>query len=345
MIGHPAMRPQRQADLADALDLALPQTQCTRCGFADCRAYAEAMATEQVAPNRCPPGGQEGVVRLAALLHTPPMALDANCGQEAERTTVVIDEAWCIGCTLCIKACPVDCIVGASKLMHTVVEADCTGCELCVPVCPVDCIEVRSITPGRTGWKAWTTEQAQTARQSYGWHLERGVRNETERQAKLATKAQWKLDNLPELVRDASPQQVADKRQRVLDAMARARAKRAAIDAATQEAPDTAKDSVFELLIAVLLSAQATDVSVNKATRSLFALAPTPQRMLALGLEGVTQHIRTIGLFRTKAANTLATCQRLLAEHGGMVPRSREALERLPGVGRKTANVVLNVAF
>jgi endonuclease-3 len=103
--------------------------------------------------------------------------------------------------------------------------------------------------------------------------------------------------------------------------------------------------SVFELLAAVLLSAQATDVSVNKATRALFAAAPTPQKMLQLGLDAVTAHIRTIGLFRTKAANLLKTCQILIDQHGGRVPRQREALQALPGVGRKTANVVLNVAF
>ena len=103
--------------------------------------------------------------------------------------------------------------------------------------------------------------------------------------------------------------------------------------------------SVFELLAAVLLSAQATDVSVNKATRALFARAPTPEKMLALGVDAVEQHIKTIGLFRTKARNLVATCQILVEQHGGRVPRSREALEALPGVGRKTANVVLNVAF
>jgi len=103
--------------------------------------------------------------------------------------------------------------------------------------------------------------------------------------------------------------------------------------------------TVFELLAAVLLSAQATDVSVNKASRRLFPMAGTPQKMLALGLEGLTEHIRTIGLYRTKAKNLLATCQILVEQHGGQVPRTREALEALPGVGRKTANVVLNVAF
>jgi len=103
--------------------------------------------------------------------------------------------------------------------------------------------------------------------------------------------------------------------------------------------------SVFELLAAVLLSAQATDVSVNKATRALFAVADTPQHMLALGVEGLEPYIRTIGLYRTKARNLIATCQLLIERHGGEVPRSLEALQALPGVGRKTANVVLNVAF
>ena len=103
--------------------------------------------------------------------------------------------------------------------------------------------------------------------------------------------------------------------------------------------------SVFELLAAVLLSAQATDVSVNKATRRLFALAPTPRKMQALGADAVTEHIRTIGLYRNKARNLVATCRLLIEQHGGEVPRSRQALEALPGVGRKTANVVLNVAF
>ncbi len=126
--------------LAQALDAALPQTQCTRCGYADCRAYAEAMAGGAADINRCPPGGAQGIVRLAALTGRPATPLDAACGQEGPRALAVIDEGWCIGCTLCIKACPVDCIVGAAKQMHTVIDDLCTGCELCVPVCPVDCI-------------------------------------------------------------------------------------------------------------------------------------------------------------------------------------------------------------
>src|SRR5690349_13788476 len=112
-----------------------------------------------------------------------------------------------------------------------------------------------------------------------------------------------------------------------------------------QPASELEYTNTFELLAAVLLSAQATDAGVNKATRRLFPVANTPQKMLALGLDRLTDHVRTIGLFRTKAKNLLETCRLLVERHGGQVPRSREALEALPGVGRKTANVVLNVAF
>jgi endonuclease-3 len=116
-------------------------------------------------------------------------------------------------------------------------------------------------------------------------------------------------------------------------------------DANPEPASELEYASVFELLAAVLLSAQATDKGVNKATRHLFAIAPTPQKMIELGLPAIEDAIKTIGLFRNKAKNLLATCRILVDEHGGCVPRTREALEALPGVGRKTANVVLNVAF
>ena len=126
--------------LADALLDALPQTQCTRCGYDDCRAYAEAIAGGEAAINRCPPGGREGVERLARISGRPVAPLDPACGSEGPRARALIDEAACIGCALCLKACPVDAIVGAAKHMHTVIDDLCTGCELCLPVCPVDCI-------------------------------------------------------------------------------------------------------------------------------------------------------------------------------------------------------------
>ena len=150
--------------VAAALLDALPQTQCRRCGFADCRSYADAMAAGEADVNRCPPGGAEGVGRLARIVGRPARPLDADCGAEGPRSLAVIDEAACIGCALCLKACPVDAIVGAAKRMHTVVEASCTGCELCLPVCPVDCIAL-VVTDGELGgWQAWSAEQAETAR-------------------------------------------------------------------------------------------------------------------------------------------------------------------------------------
>jgi Na+-translocating ferredoxin:NAD+ oxidoreductase subunit B len=174
------------APLAESLDAALPQTQCTRCGYPDCRGYAEAMATGEADINRCPPGGAEGIVRLSLLTGRPILPLDEVHGHEGPRALAVIDEAWCIGCTLCIKACPVDCIVGAPKLMHTVVDAACTGCELCIPACPVDCIAMRPVTPGRSGWAAWSAEEADAARGRYAFHQHRVQREQAENDARLA---------------------------------------------------------------------------------------------------------------------------------------------------------------
>jgi electron transport complex protein RnfB len=128
--------------LIDRIDAALPQTQCTRCGYPACRPYAEAVARFDAAINRCPPGGTEGVRTLARITGQPVLPLDPACGVEAPPTVALIDEDACIGCTKCIQACPVDAIVGASKLMHTVIADLCTGCELCIPPCPVDCIDM-----------------------------------------------------------------------------------------------------------------------------------------------------------------------------------------------------------
>ncbi len=175
--------------LAEALDAALPQTQCTRCGYPDCRAYAQAMAEGSAEINRCPPGGAEGIVRLAAITGRAVRALDPAQGHEGPRALAVIDEAWCIGCTLCIKACPVDCIVGAPKLMHTVIDALCTGCELCVAVCPVDCISMPSVTGQRSGWQAWSAEDAERSRQRYAWHGLRIQRERRENDERLAARA------------------------------------------------------------------------------------------------------------------------------------------------------------
>jgi electron transport complex protein RnfB len=214
------------ASLADQLDDALPQTQCTRCGYPDCRAYAQAMADGEAEINRCPPGGAEGIQRLAALTGRPPLPLAPERGVEGPRLLALIDEAWCIGCTLCIKACPVDCIVGASKLMHTVIDDLCTGCELCVPVCPVDCISMPALTPGRSGWQAWSQAQADEARQRYGWHRLRIERDKRDNDERLAAKAQSKLDDLEQHSQITDPEALAAKRAVIEAALQRARAQR-----------------------------------------------------------------------------------------------------------------------
>lgn len=153
--------------LAARIDAALPQTQCTRCGYPACAAYAQAVARGEAGINQCPPGGAQGVARLAAITGRPMLPLSAEHGQEAPRTVAVIDENWCIGCTLCIKACPTDAILGLNKRMHTVITAHCTGCELCVPACPVDCIHMENASGQATGWSGWSALQALQARTRY----------------------------------------------------------------------------------------------------------------------------------------------------------------------------------
>ncbi len=145
----------------------LPQTQCTRCGFPDCAAYAQAIALDEAEINQCPPGGQEGVKRIASLTGRPETPLNPLNGTEAPRSVAWIDEAWCIGCTLCIAACPTDAIIGSNKQMHTIIEDACTGCELCLPVCPVDCIHLDNVSDNHTGWQAWSQELADQAKDRY----------------------------------------------------------------------------------------------------------------------------------------------------------------------------------
>jgi Na+-translocating ferredoxin:NAD+ oxidoreductase subunit B len=179
--------------LAGQLEDLLPQTQCTKCGYPSCRAYAEAMASGEAKHNQCPPGGMEGIARLANLLGKPVIPLNPSNGVERPRALAVIDETLCIGCTLCIQACPVDAIVGAAKQMHTVLPELCTGCDLCVAPCPVDCIAMVEITPGKTGWAAWSQEQADAARRRHDFRNFRLQREHEENEARLAAKAAAKL--------------------------------------------------------------------------------------------------------------------------------------------------------
>jgi len=150
--------------LADRIEDLLPQTQCTKCGYEGCRPYAEAIATGAANYNQCPPGGAEGIARLARLLGQPVIPLNPANGAERPRAVAFIDEHLCIGCTLCLQACPVDAIVGAPKQMHTILKDPCTGCDLCVAPCPVDCIAMIPVTGEATGWDAWSQPQADAAR-------------------------------------------------------------------------------------------------------------------------------------------------------------------------------------
>lgn len=189
--------------LAKRINDLLPQTQCTKCGYAGCAPYAQAIAAGQAPINRCPPGGDQGIAALAKLLKTDTLPLDETCGQHLPLQVAVIDEQYCIGCTLCIQACPVDAIVGASKLMHTVVAQHCTGCDLCVAPCPVDCIEMITVSPVR----AWTSDDATASRQRF-----------EARNVRLAQPEQ-------EPKKQETTQQIGDA---VAQALAKARARRAA---------------------------------------------------------------------------------------------------------------------
>ena len=213
--------------LAEQINAALPQTQCTRCGYPDCAAYAEAIAADQAPINQCPPGGAEGIARLARLTGRAVLPLSAAHGMEAPRTVAVIDEAWCIGCTLCIAACPTDAILGSNKRMHTVIEAHCTGCELCVPVCPVDCILLENASGERTGWSAWSEADAGKARERYNFH---NVRRTADKRP--APKASPAASDESALARsgmaepEASPAAPTAKQALIAAALARARAQR-----------------------------------------------------------------------------------------------------------------------
>jgi electron transport complex protein RnfB len=211
---------------AARLHAALPQTQCTRCGYPDCAGYAQAIASGEAEINQCPPGGAEGILRLAQLTGRKPVALNPDIGIEAPRTLAVIDENWCIGCTLCLDACPTDAILGGNKRMHTVIEPYCTGCELCVPVCPVDCISLENVTGERSGWNAWSAAQAAEALARYESRQARKVREAVEQDERREQKAREKLADLPAQTLGADGAELARKKSVIEAVLARARAKK-----------------------------------------------------------------------------------------------------------------------
>ena len=201
--------------LGDAIDRLLPQTQCTKCGYPSCGRYAEAVAAGDADINQCPPGGEAGIVKLAALLGREPKALNPANGIERPRRIAFIDETRCIGCTLCIQACPVDAIVGAARFMHTVVTELCSGCDLCIAPCPVDCI---AMIPAKGDDVAWGQARADAARARFERRAGRLSRERKERAERLAQRA---------LRARRSDPDVEKKRAIIAAAIERARAKRA----------------------------------------------------------------------------------------------------------------------
>jgi electron transport complex protein RnfB len=202
--------------LAERIDALLPQTQCTKCGYGGCLPYARAIAAGEADINQCPPGGAAGVRKLAALLGREAKPLDPACGVERRRTVALIDEARCIGCTLCIQACPFDAIVGAAKRMHTVIAELCTSCDLCAPPCPVDCIDMLPLPETQA---PWTQALADAARARFQFRNLRLERERAERAERLARKAEEK-----------SGQPMPDaKKAMILAAIERAKARRAGI--------------------------------------------------------------------------------------------------------------------
>jgi electron transport complex protein RnfB len=214
--------------LVEQLNNALPQTQCTRCGYPDCQRYAEAIAQGEADINQCPPGGTEGVERLAALTGKPVTPLNPENGLEGPRTIAIIDEAWCIGCTLCIAVCPTDAIVGANKRMHTVVEPYCTGCELCIPACPVDCISLEPVDITLSGWASWPQSLADLARQRYNLRTTRLKREAVEHNERLEAKAVQKLADLPTHTKGTEHAPEVDRKRAIIEAaLAKAKARQA----------------------------------------------------------------------------------------------------------------------
>jgi electron transport complex protein RnfB len=207
--------------VVDRIDALLPQTQCTKCGYAGCRPYAQAIAAGQAQINQCPPGGETGIVRLAALLGRPPLPLNPANGIERPLHVAVIDEALCIGCTLCIQACPVDAIVGSAKLMHTVLASACTGCDLCLPPCPMDCIAMVPVSPPRR----WTTADADAARSRFEARGARLARDAGQRDERLAARTLAGLEE-PDAREDLASEESAAKKAVVKAAIERARARR-----------------------------------------------------------------------------------------------------------------------
>lgn len=221
--------------LIDQIDAVLPQTQCGKCGYSGCRPYAEAIAKGQADINQCPPGGQDGILKIAELLDVPPKPLNAAHGFPLPyKAVAIIDERLCIGCTFCLKACPVDAIAGAAKQMHTVIAAECTGCELCIAPCPMDCIRLIPADENATGTdnlpaaarKQQIADHARTRYQRRQQRLERDKQRVAEKPVKPKTGSAAE-----------NTKAIADERKKAMIEAALARAKMIRAQTRTADSP------------------------------------------------------------------------------------------------------------
>ncbi len=319
---------------ADAIDALLPQTQCTRCGYQGCKPYAEAIASGEAQINQCPPGGSVTIRALATLLHREPLPLNPANGVEGPALVAQIDESRCIGCAKCLPPRPVDAIVGMRRQMHTVVAELCTGCELCVAPCPVDCIVmIPRAALARAVRRADRRRQSRALRRAQrAARAGRAAPACSPNASRQRERASWPATGSSPPGRTMNPARIRAIYRRLKEAN-------------PEPVTELEYSTPFELLVAVMLSAHTTDKSVNGATRKLYPVANTPAAILALGEEGVKPYLKTVGLYNAKSKNLIELCRRILELHGGEVPNDREALESLPGVGRKTANVILNIVF
>lgn len=197
----------KTANLIQNIDTWLPQTQCTACGYPRCQDYAEAILNKETGINRCPPGNETTIAGLAALLDLPVISLDPEVDPHQPRLTYYIDESRCIGCTLCIKACPVDAIIGSGKLMHSILESECTGCDLCVPPCPMDCILTKPWKPNNENetnqrWSEYPTEDTEKFRKRTNNRLARLAKNSSQAQ-KLKPKLDLDSERIKSEIADA----------------------------------------------------------------------------------------------------------------------------------------------
>ena len=229
VLGYSAIKFKVDGDpMVARIDAILPQTQCGQCGYPGCKPYATAIAKGEADINQCPPGGDTGAKALAELMGVEFKPLNQEHGVQKPKSVALIDESTCIGCTLCIQACPVDAILGAAKQMHTIIASECTGCELCLPPCPVDCITLVPAHPEPvpTGWAAWSPEQADEARARHTFRATRIARAKADNDVRLLAKGEHKLQDLAAASKLTDPVQLDHKRSMIEAALARARSRR-----------------------------------------------------------------------------------------------------------------------